>query len=52
MSIINNSISERAGFRFEQVDPSKVVSAIEIPALFLASNEDKLVKVEHSQKLQ
>ncbi|EAR92625.1 alpha/beta superfamily hydrolase (macronuclear) [Tetrahymena thermophila SB210] len=52
LSIVNNSIQERAGFRLDQLDLTKIVGKIEIPAIFVTSAEDRLVKQEHPKKLQ
>ncbi|KAL4485077.1 hypothetical protein ABPG72_014597 [Tetrahymena utriculariae] len=52
LSIVNNSIQERARFRLDQLDLTKIVGKIEIPAIFVTSAEDKLVKQEHPKKLQ
>ncbi|KAL4473489.1 hypothetical protein ABPG74_022353 [Tetrahymena malaccensis] len=52
LSIINNSIQERAGFRLDQLDLTKIVGKIDIPAIFVTSAEDRLVKQEHPKKLQ
>lgn len=44
LSFINNSIEERAGFRLDQIDLTKIVGKIDIPAIFVCSAEDRLVK--------
>lgn len=51
LSLINNSIHERAGFRFESIDLTELVPHMTIPAVFVASPDDKLVRWEHSKKL-
>ena len=52
LGLINKSISSRAGFTLESIDLSNVICNINIPAVFVASNEDKMVNIEHSKMLQ
>lgn len=52
VKFVSNSVEERAGFRLEKIDLTNAVSNSNVPALFIASPDDKFVRIEHSIKLQ
>ncbi|EGR31652.1 hypothetical protein IMG5_105010 [Ichthyophthirius multifiliis] len=52
LGLINKSIQSRANFTLDQINLTKIIQNIHIPALFVASKEDKLVSYEHSEILQ